>query len=191
MIVGLGNPGPEYAHTRHNVGFDVVELLASRHRVKVSIAKHQAVYGVGVIGGVAVALVKPLTFMNNSGRAVSPLARGFGLTPERVLVVADDLDLEMGRLRLKPKGGSGGHNGHKSIIEHLGTQEYPRLKLGIGRPGDATIDHVLSKFHPEDRVDAERMIARAADGCESVLREGLERAISIVNGSSGDDESGS
>ncbi len=188
LFVGLGNPGPEYAHTRHNVGFDVIDLLASRHRIKVGIAKHQSVYGIGMMEGTAVALVKPLTFMNLSGRAVAPMAKSFGIPPERIVVIADDLDLVMGRVRLKPKGSSGGHNGHKSLIQHLGTEDYPRLKLGIGRRGDAAFGHVRAKFHPDGRVDAERMIARAADGCEAILREGLERAISTVNGKSADPE---
>lgn len=180
MIVGLGNPGPEYARTRHNVGFDVIDALAARHRIKLTERKHRANYGVGSLGGVGVVLVKPMTFMNLSGQAVAPIARVYGIPPERILVIADDLDLDVGRVRLKPKGGAGGHNGHKSIIAALGTQEYPRLKIGIGK-ADETVDHVLSTFHPDERAVIERAIERCVEGVEAVLSDGLEKGISRVN----------
>ncbi|MFQ3586323.1 MAG: aminoacyl-tRNA hydrolase [Fimbriimonadaceae bacterium] len=178
IVVGLGNPGPEYAGTRHNVGFEVVERLAARHRIKLDQAQHQARLGLGTIDSVGVALVKPLTYMNRSGRAVAPLARKFDLKPDRILVIADDLDLPTGKVRIRPKGSAGGHNGHKSLIESLGTTEYPRIKIGIGRPKDETVDHVLSKFHPEERATVKEAIELAADVVESVLADGLEKAIS-------------
>lgn len=182
MIVGLGNPGGEYKGTRHNVGFDVIEKLAERHRIKLDQSKHQARYGVGRIGDVTVLLVKPLTFMNLSGRAVAPLAREKEITPDRVLVVADDLDLAVGRVRLKPKGSAGGHNGHKSLIASLGTQEYPRLKIGIGSVDrNQTVDHVLGAFRGEERDKVHEAIARACDGVEAIMREGLETALSRIN----------
>lgn len=174
MIVGLGNPGPEYAGTRHNVGFDVVAVLGERHKIKLDKGRQRAMVGVGRIRGVPVALVKPLTFMNLSGQSVAPLAKGWGIAPNKILVVADDMDLPLGQVRFRAKGGSGGHNGHKSLAQHLGTSEYPRLRLGVGRPGDDTIEHVLSKFKPEERVDAQESIAKAADACEEMLVEGLE-----------------
>lgn len=174
LIVGLGNPGAEYARTRHNVGFDVVEELGRRHRIKLDRGRSRALVGLGRIGGVAVGLVKPLTFMNLSGQSVAPLARQLGVPPERIAVVADDLDLPVGQVRYRRKGGSGGHKGHKSLIESLGTQEYPRLRIGIGRPGDATIEHVLSRFEPEERVEIDKAISVCADACEQLLSEGLE-----------------
>ncbi|MCX7800259.1 MAG: aminoacyl-tRNA hydrolase [Fimbriimonadales bacterium] len=182
MVVGLGNPGPEYANTRHNVGFLVVEELARRHGLKLSKAKHRALCAQGSIGGVSVLLVKPLTFMNLSGEAVRALVRELGLPPERVLVVADDMALQLGRVRLKPKGGPGGHNGHKSIVHALGSQNYPRLKVGIGsaEPGEA-VDHVLGKFRPDELPEVRRAVELAVQGVEWVLAEGVERAMNRVN----------
>lgn len=181
MIVGLGNPGPEYAGTRHNVGFDAVERLAREHRAKLDIRKHRAVYCLATLEGRSVLLVRPLTYMNLSGQAVAALARQYGLPPERILVISDDLDLALGRVRMKPKGGAGGHNGHRSIIAALGTQEYPRLKIGIGRGEAGASDHVLDKFHPDERPTIDEALALAVRGCEVWLAEGLERAISWVN----------
>ena len=182
MIVGLGNPGPEYKGTRHNVGFDVVETLAEKHRIKLDKSKHQARYGVGMVEDWSVVIVKPLTYMNLSGRAVAPLAKEYNLAPERILVVADDLDLAIGRVRLKPKGSAGGHNGHKSLIQALGTQEYPRLKIGIGSVDrKETIDHVLGAFTGDERTDIKQAIERSIRGIEILLERGLEAAISAVN----------
>lgn len=180
LIVGLGNPGPEYARTRHNLGFAVVDELARRHGIRVDQRKHRAVYGVGEVRGTVVVIAKPMTFMNLSGQAVAPLARSYGLGPDRVLVVSDDLDLEVGRVRMKPKGGAGGHNGHKSIIAALGTQEYPRLKIGVGK-GSEAVEHVLGGFRPDERAAIDAAIVQAADGVETLLTEGLDIAISRTN----------
>lgn len=182
MVVGLGNPGPEYRGTRHNVGFDVVDLLAERHKIKLDKSKHKARYGVGVVGDTTVLLVKPLTYMNLSGQAVAPLAREYNIKPEKILVVADDLDMKVGRLRLKPKGSAGGHNGHKSLIASLATQEYPRLKIGIGSVDRTdTIDHVLGAFKGDEREIMPLSLRRAADGVERVVNEGLELGMNLVN----------
>jgi len=181
MIVGLGNPGPQYSGTRHNVGFEVVETLGKKHKVALRTHRFQAQFGVGMIEGRSVMLVKPLTFMNLSGRSVATLARHFSLSPEAVLVVADDLDMAVGRVRLKPKGSSGGHNGHKSIIQSLGSDEYPRLKIGIGKAGE-TVDHVLSRFKPDERAEIDRAVARCVDACETWLRDGLDMAMNRTNG---------
>lgn len=180
-MVGLGNPGPEYARTRHNVGFDLIDELSSRHGIKLGTAQHKARFGIGTIGGVGVVLVKPMTYMNLSGQSVAPLAKAHGIKPEKIVVVADDLDLEVGRTRLKPKGGAGGHNGHKSLIHSLGTQEYPRLKIGIGKGDDETIGHVLGKFTPEERVEIEKAIRKGADGIEVLVQDGLEAALNKIN----------
>jgi peptidyl-tRNA hydrolase, PTH1 family len=181
MIVGLGNPGGEYRGTRHNVGFDAVDRLAERHRIRLDRARHHARIGQGTIGGVSVLLVKPLTYMNLSGRSVAPLAREHGLKPERILVVADDLDLEVGRVRIKPKGSAGGHNGHKSLIAALGTTEYPRIKIGIGAAGGSTVEHVLGGFRPEERRVVDEAIDRAAEGCEIAVERGLVDAMNAIN----------
>jgi peptidyl-tRNA hydrolase, PTH1 family len=181
LIVGLGNPGAEYKGTRHNVGFEVIELLAERHRIKLDTSKHRARIGVGQIGGVPVALAKPLTYMNLSGQSVAPLARMYGIKPERILVVADDLDMVVGRTRLKPKGSAGGHNGHKSLIAALGTNEFPRLKIGIGSADTGAIDHVLGKFDREELDVIKEAIHRSADGVETTVQQGLEAAMNQIN----------
>lgn len=183
LVVGLGNPGPEYRGTRHNVGFELIDRLGERHRIKLDRSKHQARYGVGTLFDTAVVLVKPLTFMNLSGRAVAPLMREYGLTPEKVLVVADDTDLAPGRLRLRAEGSAGGHNGHKSLIASLGTQSYPRLKIGIGRTAkDETIDHVLGPFRPDERPDIEAALKRSETAIETLFHRGLEAAMQETNG---------
>jgi PTH1 family peptidyl-tRNA hydrolase len=182
LVVGLGNPGPEYRGSRHNLGFDVVELLAQENRIKLDKAKFQARMGIGLIRGRVVALVKPLTFMNLSGRSVAPLARHFGIKPERILVISDDTDLVPGRIRLKPQGTAGGHNGHKSIIQALGTIEYPRLKIGIGRVSrEGTVEHVLSGFSPQERETIDLAIRRSASVVETLVEVGLEAALNQAN----------
>ncbi|MBI5706712.1 MAG: aminoacyl-tRNA hydrolase [Armatimonadetes bacterium] len=187
LIVGLGNPGPEYAGTRHNVGFEVIDRLAEKHHIKVKWAKHQALFGTGTIGGAGVALAKPMTFMNLSGRAVAPLMRQYQLTPERVLIIADEVDLPFGRIQLKPKGGSAGHNGHKSIQQYLQSDQYPRLRIGIGKPEDDKIDHVLGRFGRDEIGRLNDVLDRAMEACEAVAREGLERALSRANAERGTD----
>jgi len=182
LIVGLGNPGPEYRGTRHNVGFDAIDRLAERHRIKLDKSKHSARFGIGKVGHATVALVKPLTFMNLSGRSVAPLAREFGLAPDRIVAIADDLDLTVGRVRLKPKGSAGGHNGHKSLIQLLGTQDYPRIKIGIGSVDRSdTVDHVLGPFTPEERSRIDAAIDRTILGIETLADYGIERALNVIN----------
>lgn len=181
LIVGLGNPGPAYRRTRHNVGFEVVDLLAAEGRIKLDRSKYRSRYGLGSVGGVSACLMKPLTFMNLSGQAVAPAARAWGIAPDRILVIADDLDLPVGKLRLRLDGSAGGHNGHKSLIHSLGTQGYPRLKIGIGAPGRGeTIDHVLSGFPPEERSVVDAAIRSAAEVVVAMLEAGYEAAVRVV-----------
>ncbi len=180
LIVGLGNPGGEYAGTRHNVGFETIDRLAAAHRVRLDRSKHRARYGIGLFDETPVALVKPLTYMNLSGQAVAPLMREWALTPDRVVVVADDLDLKTGVVKVRRGGSAGGHNGHKSLIQHLRTQDYPRVKIGIGKAGE-TIDHVLSRFGPEERGIIDDAVAKAARAVELVVWESLERAMMATN----------
>jgi peptidyl-tRNA hydrolase, PTH1 family len=184
MIVGLGNPGAEYSGTRHNVGFETVDRLAAKHRIRLDRSKHRARYGIGFLGDIPVALVKPLTFMNLSGQAVAPFAREWEIAPEQILVVADDLDLDVGVVKIRRGGSAGGHNGHKSIIHHLRTQDYPRAKIGIGKAGE-TIDHVLSRFAPEEQAAIDDSLAKAARSVEIAVTEGLERAMMATNERSG------
>lgn len=182
LIVGLGNPGPEYAGTRHNVGFEVVDCLASRHHIPLRRRTLRALLGEGVIEGHPVILAKPMTYMNLSGEAVGAIVRRYRIPLENIVVVVDDIALPTGKLRLRLKGSSGGHNGLESIQRHLHTMEYPRVRIGVGaaRPG-AMVDHVLSRFRPEEREPIAEAIERAADAVEAALREGFEKAMNTYN----------
>jgi PTH1 family peptidyl-tRNA hydrolase len=180
MVVGLGNPGPEYDGTRHNVGFQVIDEIAKANKIKLSTFKVHARYTTWEHEGRSVLLVKPMTFMNRSGQAVGALARQYSLAPDRILVVADDLDLPLGTTKMKPKGGSGGHNGHKSVAAGLGSDAYPRIKIGIGKAGE-TVDHVLSKFAPAEKHEIDREVARAVEACLLFVTRGLEDAMQFCN----------
>ena len=170
LIVGLGNPGREYRETRHNVGFRVVDEIARRHDLTFAMAPSQVpdAFVVKKFGAQPLLLAKPLTFMNRSGDAVSALSRYYGIEPADLLVVYDDVDLPFTKLRARARGSAGTHNGMRSVIERLGTTEFPRLRLGVGR-GDKRrdlADHVLAKFEPDEQAELETFIARAADAAE-------------------------
>jgi aminoacyl-tRNA hydrolase len=160
LIVGLGNPGDKYQGTRHNVGFDVIDALARQEGLKLTDQKFRSDYTIWRVGDEKVLLVKPYTFMNLSGEAVLPLMSYYNISPDELVVVYDDLDLEPGKLRLRQSGSAGGHNGVKSIIEMLGTQDFKRVKIGIGRPqyGRKVVDHVLQRFDTDDRALIEQKI---------------------------------
>ena len=182
LVVGLGNPGREYATHRHNVGWMVVEELARRHGASWR-AKFNGQLADVRLDGHRVALLKPETYMNDSGRAVAAATRFFKVEPDAVLVVHDEIDFEPGRLQARLGGGLAGHNGLRSIASHLGTNEFIRLRVGVGRPGRGDrrtpADYVLSDFEPPD--DREGLVARAADAIETLDAEGLERAQARFN----------
>ncbi len=190
LIVGLGNPGEKYAHTRHNIGFDVVDALAQRWQIP--LAENRRFHGwVGegrAIAGDKLVLLKPTTFMNRSGQAVRAVMDWYKFVPGAVLVVYDDMDLPLGRLRLRPSGSAGGHNGMKSVIAHLGTQDFPRLRIGIGstEKGDerdeAVISHVLGKFAPAEKKLVNTSLEWAVDAIEMALKQNVEKAMSLFNG---------
>lgn len=185
LIVGLGNPGREYRETRHNIGFLVLDELARRQQVPFSLAASQVPETlVGKQYGTHPALLaKPLTYMNRSGDAVAALVRYYDLDVANLLVVVDEVALPFGRLRARARGSAGGHNGLKSIIERLGTTEFARLRLGVGR-GDARrdlADHVLSTFEPGERAELDTFIARAADAAEMFAVEGIEQVMNRYN----------
>jgi PTH1 family peptidyl-tRNA hydrolase len=183
LVVGLGNPGPRYAGTRHNIGRDAVDALASRHGIRLGSTKFNARFGHGDVAGAPLCLAEPLTYMNLSGQAVAPLARFFKVPAERVLLVFDDMDLPLGALRLRPDGGSGGHNGVASVIASLGTPTEPRVRLGIGRPaaGWDAADYVLARFDATERAAAEELVGRAADAVEAIIADGLDAAMNQFN----------
>jgi peptidyl-tRNA hydrolase, PTH1 family len=191
MVVGLGNPGPEYSNTRHNVGFMVLEVLSRRHRVPIRGTRHGARVGEGEVAGEPASLVKPLTFMNVSGRAVAPLAHSYSLAPDRVLVVYDDADLPLGKIRVRARGSAGGHGGLKSIIAAMGSSEFPRVRIGIGRSGRGDlVDHVLTGFRPDERAVMDAAIQRAADAVECALTDGIETAMNRFNAPDPTEETG-
>jgi peptidyl-tRNA hydrolase, PTH1 family len=178
IIVGLGNPGSRYRSTRHNVGFRSVDRLSDAHRIPLSHKRLKALYGTGTIQGKAVALVKPITFMNLSGEAASNVLHFFREGIDNLIVIHDDLDLPVGKLRIKRMGGDGGHQGVRSIIERTGGNAFVRIKIGIGRPpeGMDPADHVLRPFEEGERPEIEAVISRAAEAVELILLEGVDAA---------------
>jgi len=185
LIVGLGNPGPEYRDTRHNVGFRVVDEIARRHQLTWAMAPSQVpdAFVVKKFGVVPLLLAKPLTFMNLSGRAVQALADYYRIAPSDLLVVFDEVDLPFGKIRVRAAGSAGTHNGVKSIVGSLGTTEFPRIRVGIGR-GDKRrdlADHVLSKFEPAEWDQLESVIARAADAAEMFAADGIVEVMNAYN----------
>jgi len=181
LVVGLGNPGAQYRGTRHNVGFEVIDALANRHGILVRKRIGRAMVGEGLIGGVEVMLAKPLTFMNLSGEAVRNIAERRRLDAGQILVVYDDMALDLGRLRIRGSGSDGGHKGMKSIIAALGTQQFPRLRIGIGLAERDAVDHVLSRFRRSERLFINEAISRAVDAVECVIINGVEAAMSEYN----------
>ena len=181
VVVGLGNPGPKYANTRHNAGYLCVDELAARHSVALSDKRKAALLGEGRVAGKRVALVKPRTFMNLSGEAVRYALDRYRVRADAVLVVLDDLDLPLGKVRLRERGGSGGHNGLNSINAALGTTDYARLRIGIGRPDGETVGYVLGAFATEERDAAQDAISRAANAAEAWLAHGVRHAMDNFN----------
>jgi PTH1 family peptidyl-tRNA hydrolase len=179
IIVGLGNPGVHYQWSRHNVGFKVVDRLSEWQRIPICSRRFKALYGTGWINSEEVVLVKPITFMNLSGEAVRKTANAFSVGREDLIVIHDDLDLALGRLRVKRKGGDGGHQGVRSIIEAIGCNTFLRLKVGIGRPpkGVEPSDYVLSAFEEEDQPEIDSALSRAAEAVVAILSEGVEAAM--------------
>jgi PTH1 family peptidyl-tRNA hydrolase len=182
LIVGLGNPGAEYAQTRHNAGFEVIDVLARRHGISVNRRQFRALVGDGRIGSERVILMRPLTFMNLSGEAVAAAMRFYRLTPAELIVILDDVALPPGRLRLRYTGSAGGHNGLQNIIDRIGTQDFARIRIGVGpaRSGDL-INHVLSRFRPDELEPITAAYELAADAVECALSNSFETAMNRFN----------
>jgi len=184
VILGLGNPGKSYLNNRHNVGVKVISELISRSRlIKSWKRKYFRACEIEICGR-NVIVAKPSTFMNESGKAALALCTGFGLKPDEILLVYDDINLALGKIRIRKKGSSGGHKGVQSVIEAIGTEEFPRIKLGIGMPSENMdlVDYVLSDFHEDEKPIAQQMIKDAAEAIELVLNEGIEKAMAVFNG---------
>ena len=185
LIVGLGNPGEKYENTRHNVGFQVVDELAERQNAPVQKLKFKALTNLLTISGEKVLVMKPVTYMNLSGEAVRPAADFYKIPPERILVISDDTALDLGKLRIRTKGSAGGHNGLKNIIQHLGTDQFPRVKVGVGEkphPDYDMADWVLGKFAGEDLKTITAAIEKAGKAVECLIAEGPDKAMNKFNG---------
>ena len=184
IIAGLGNPSREYEKTRHNAGFDAVDILADKLGVRIEERKHRALCAKGIIGGERVLLMKPQTFMNLSGESIRDAADFYKVDPEHIIIMYDDISLEVGQLRIRTKGSAGGHNGIKNIIAHLGTQEFPRIKIGVGGkpPRMDLADYVLSRFPAEERKIMETAFRDAAEAAGVLIAEGPDAAMNRFNG---------
>lgn len=184
VIAGLGNPGKEYENTRHNAGFSVIDRIADKYNISVTEKSHKALIGKGVIEGNKVILVKPVTYMNNSGEALREITDYYKVDSEsELIVIYDDISLDVGMLRIRDKGSAGGHNGIKSIINHLGTQKFMRIKVGVGDkiPEMDLADHVLGHFSKEDKVLMDESFIRAGEACVMLLSGEMEKAMNVYN----------
>jgi PTH1 family peptidyl-tRNA hydrolase len=183
LIVGLGNPGREYELTRHNIGFMAIDELAKRWNISLNEQKFKGVFGAGFVNGEKVILLKPLTYMNLSGESIRPLMDYYKIDVDDFVVMYDDLDISVGKLRLRMKGSAGGHNGVKSTISHLGTQEFQRIRMGIDRPknGMKVVDYVLGRFTSEEIPDVNHSIEKAADACEEWLNKPFLQIMNTFN----------
>lgn len=188
LIAGLGNPGRQYEHTRHNIGFDTVDVLVEEYQVPQSGVRCKGMYGKGMIAGEKVILLKPLTYMNLSGESVRGIADYFKIDPEsQLIVIYDDIDLEPGQLRIRKQGSAGGHNGIKDLIKQLGTQKFVRIKVGVGaKPqGWDLADHVLGRFDTQERKLVNEAQERAAKAVEMILSKGTDAAMNEFNKKTG------
>lgn len=185
LIVGLGNPGREYTHTRHNAGYRALDIIAERLNCKVDKSKFQGLYGQAKIGDEKLFLLKPLTYMNLSGQSVLQLSAYFNIPPERIIVLFDDISLPPGRLRVRGDGSAGGHNGIKSIIAQLGSQDFPRVKIGVGAKPNADrdlADWVLSPFSAQEEKALAFSLEKAADAALTIIEKGTYEAANLYNG---------
>ena len=183
LIVGLGNPEAEYGKTRHNMGFNTINKIAERYHINVNKTKFQGLSEVGTIEGQKVILVKPQTYMNLSGECVKPFVDFYKIEKENILVIYDDIDIEPGKIKTRKKGSSGGHNGMKSIIQMIGTEEFPRIRIGIGRPAHSgdEINHVIGAI-PEDEIPLlDKGIEKAKDAVMEILKNGVDIAMNKFN----------
>ncbi|MED4533446.1 aminoacyl-tRNA hydrolase [Metabacillus fastidiosus] len=183
LIIGLGNPGKQYESTRHNVGFMAIDQLSDRLNIPLDRTKFNGLYGIGHISGEKVILLKPLTYMNLSGECIHPLMEYYEVDDDEIVVIYDDLDIPTGKIRLRTKGSAGGHNGIKSMIHHLGTQQFNRVRVGIDRPsnGMTITDYVLGRFTEEEQADIQSAIKQSAEACEKWLTTDFNQVMNEFN----------
>lgn len=185
IIAGLGNPGREYVNTRHNIGFEAIDVLASKYNIKFNKEKFKGLFGEGYIAGEKVILVKPQTYMNLSGECIREFVNWYKIDSENLIVIFDDVSLPLGRMRIRPKGSDGGHNGVKNIIYQLASDVFPRIKIGIGAPINADYDlasFVLGKFSKEEIKILTDTVIKAADAAETIMKSGVQEAMAKFNG---------
>lgn len=183
IVVGLGNPGKDYTDTRHNIGFTTVDLLAERNNIEINKVKFKSVYGVGNIGGKKLMIVKPHTYMNNSGIAVGEIARFYKTPIENIIVVVDDIDIDFSSIRVKAKGSAGSHNGLKSIIYHLKDDKFPRVKIGVGKkhPNEDLAKFVLGRFSKEEIPAMKEAVLTASEAVENIIKTDIDQAMNKYN----------
>ena len=183
LIVGLGNPEEEYARTRHNMGFDVINKLSEKLNIKVNKNKFNSLYGTGTINGEKIVLVKPQTYMNLSGEAVRDFKNFYKVSQENIIIIHDDLDIEPGIIKIRKKGGPGTHNGMKSVVHEIQTEEFPRIRVGIGNPEykNDLLNYILTKIPEEDYSVLENAINNAANAIEEIINNGIESAMNKFN----------
>ncbi|WP_066712633.1 aminoacyl-tRNA hydrolase [Clostridium sp. Marseille-P299] len=183
IIIGLGNPSKEYQATRHNIGFDAITRIADDYNISLDTKKHKAICGKGMIGSERVILAQPQTYMNLSGESVRELIDFYKLTNKDIIVIYDDISLDVGQLRIRKKGSAGGHNGIKNIIAHLGTDEFMRIKVGVGdKPKDWDLaDYVLARFPKEDEEKIREALKRTSNACDTIITKGIEEAMNLYN----------
>ncbi|WP_315070332.1 aminoacyl-tRNA hydrolase [uncultured Clostridium sp.] len=182
LIVGLGNPGKEYEDTRHNIGFKVIDNIAKEYNIEINRQKFKGVYGEGFINNKKVMLLKPTTYMNLSGESVREVVDFYNLENSEVIVIYDDISLEVGKLRIRDKGSAGGHNGIKSIIAHLGSDIFPRIKVGIGQPNGDLVKYVLGKFTREEMTILSESIDASTKATEEIIKSDVKTAMNQFNG---------
>lgn len=182
LIVGLGNPGREYENTRHNIGFAAMDVLAEKYNIDINRTKFKGEYGEGFINGNKVILLKPYTFMNLSGESVREAIDFYKLTEDQVLIIYDDISLELGRLRIREKGSAGGHNGIKSIINHMGTDVFTRIKIGVGAPKGDLVNHVLGKFSKDEVNILKQTLDAVTEATSDIIDNGAKEAMNKFNG---------
>ena len=183
IIIGLGNPGQKYAATRHNIGFDAITRIADDYDISLDFKKHKALCGRGYIGNEKVVLAQPQTFMNLSGESVKELMDYYKVSNEEIIVIYDDISLDVGQLRIRGKGSAGGHNGIKNIISHLGSEEFPRIKIGVGdKPKEWDLaDYVLSRFQREEEPVVREALEKTSEAVKSIITSGMTAAMNIYN----------
>ncbi|NLM50942.1 MAG: aminoacyl-tRNA hydrolase [Clostridiaceae bacterium] len=182
LVAGLGNPGKDYANTRHNVGFMAVDLFSIKNGIKVNKIKHKALIGEGMIEGKKVILAKPQTFMNLSGESIREIVEYYKIPIENLIVIYDDIDLPTGRIRIRKKGSAGTHNGMRNIIYHLQDENFPRIRIGVGKPSGDLVDYVLGEFSKEEGAIIQSALKNVVDAVEVIISQGIESAMNKYNG---------